>query len=340
MQDKCYSVIDMQTELRHTLWQWLYRATEIVMDVGHKICPSPAAIEKKGSKTKKQMAAAEDYQTMLSLFNNRHITMLSMDSVETVFHNMEKQSDEVNRVILMRFCEDNAGFLSFAFSNVENTQEGKPLFGSISCEQVKDFKQGLPEVLMDEPFPKNFDRIGKFEQPMCGMDVLPTFTSPKKKMIFHNYRTLRMQNEGVLSQDRWKTRVNPLTGERQTMREKSVTPPSCFSGALDNLPPLSEQQIKEFMATPGKSDFSDNHQCEDLPVSIPNHPQESGDANCPNDLLAVMAFLAHQGGLPLNIASQLTQGTLSGENQPNMKVDTGGMPVNLPNKNENSLTNE
>lgn len=35
--------------------------------------------------------------------------------------------------------------------------------GSLSSEQIKDFKQGLPEVLMDEPFPKQHERIVRFE---------------------------------------------------------------------------------------------------------------------------------------------------------------------------------
>lgn len=68
-QDKCYSCLDMATELQHTVWSWLFRATEMIQDVGHKLCPSPNLGEKKVTKTKKQMAASEEYQTMLSLFN-------------------------------------------------------------------------------------------------------------------------------------------------------------------------------------------------------------------------------------------------------------------------------
>lgn len=59
----------MATELQHTVWSWLFRATEMIQDVGHKLCPSPNLGEKKVTKTKKQMAASEEYQTMLSLFN-------------------------------------------------------------------------------------------------------------------------------------------------------------------------------------------------------------------------------------------------------------------------------
>ncbi|VDM82416.1 unnamed protein product [Strongylus vulgaris] len=68
-QDKCISILDMTTELQHTVWSWLFKATEMLQDVGHKLCPSPFLGDKKGTKTKKQMAACEEYQTMLSLFN-------------------------------------------------------------------------------------------------------------------------------------------------------------------------------------------------------------------------------------------------------------------------------
>lgn len=31
--------------------------------------------------------------------------------------------------------------------------------GSLSAEQIKDFKQGIAEILMDESFLKRYDRI-------------------------------------------------------------------------------------------------------------------------------------------------------------------------------------
>ncbi|TKR68133.1 hypothetical protein L596_024160 [Steinernema carpocapsae] len=337
MQDKCFSVIDMQTELRHSVWQWMYRATEMVMDVGHKICPSPAAIEKKGSKTKKQMAAAEDYQTMLSLFNNRHITMLSMDAVETVFKNRGKSNDELQKIMLLRFCEDNAGYLSFAFSNADNDDEdrAKPLFGSISCEQIKDFKQGLPEVLMDEPFPKNFDRLGKFEQLICAVDVVPTFSCPKKRTVFHNYRTLRLQNDGIVSQDRWKTRVNPLTGERLSQGEKALTPPLSISGALDSLPPLSGQTNPLLTASTSstKHEFSDEEPNEELPSSISTASPESENETCPNNFLAAMMLLVQQGAQfgNLNLTPDfLTQYNLLSNEGEDVKSETSAkVPMSI-----------
>lgn len=35
--------------------------------------------------------------------------------------------------------------------------------GSLSADQIKDFKQGLPEFLFDESFPKQYDKIIRTE---------------------------------------------------------------------------------------------------------------------------------------------------------------------------------
>ncbi|EFO15543.2 hypothetical protein LOAG_12966 [Loa loa] len=50
MVNKCISLADNNTELQHNLWQWLYRATEIIIDVGHKFCPTISNIDKKCGK--------------------------------------------------------------------------------------------------------------------------------------------------------------------------------------------------------------------------------------------------------------------------------------------------
>ncbi|CAG9534459.1 unnamed protein product [Cercopithifilaria johnstoni] len=47
MMNKCISLADGNTVLQHNLWQWLYRATEIIIDVGHKFCPAIFNIDKK-----------------------------------------------------------------------------------------------------------------------------------------------------------------------------------------------------------------------------------------------------------------------------------------------------
>ncbi|VDM27728.1 unnamed protein product [Toxocara canis] len=168
MQDKCISLADQSTELRHTLWQWMYRATEMIMDVGHKLCPSPATFEKKckqGTKAKKQSATCDDYQTMLSLFNSRTITFSGAKSVLKVYKTLyanDVKNKYVTKAIMIRFCDENPGHLSFAFNNPDEPG-GRPLMGSLSSDQIKEFKQGLPEVLMDEPFPKQYERIVRFE---------------------------------------------------------------------------------------------------------------------------------------------------------------------------------
>ncbi|GMR41216.1 hypothetical protein PMAYCL1PPCAC_11411, partial [Pristionchus mayeri] len=64
MVERCISILDGYSELLHTPWQWMYQATELIIDVGHRMCPSPAIAEKKSTKTKKQLAATEDYHTM------------------------------------------------------------------------------------------------------------------------------------------------------------------------------------------------------------------------------------------------------------------------------------
>ncbi|VDN56113.1 unnamed protein product, partial [Dracunculus medinensis] len=47
IQDKCISLSDCSTILDHNLWQWLYKATEMIIDVGHKYCPLATNFDKK-----------------------------------------------------------------------------------------------------------------------------------------------------------------------------------------------------------------------------------------------------------------------------------------------------
>uniref|UniRef100_A0A915B2B6 Uncharacterized protein n=1 Tax=Parascaris univalens TaxID=6257 RepID=A0A915B2B6_PARUN len=219
MQDKCVSLADQTTELRHSLWQWMYRATEMIMDVGHKLCPSPATFEKKckqGAKAKKQSTSCDDYQTMLSLFNSRIITFSGMKSVLKVFktlHANDMKNKYLTKTIMIRFCDENAAHLSFAFNNPDDPR-GRPLMGSLSSEQIKDFKQGLPEVLMDESFPKQHERIVRFEFDRSDSSEKHVACIPKKSTIFHNYNTLRLQNDCIRIQDSQCVRINPLTGEK------------------------------------------------------------------------------------------------------------------------------
>ncbi|PIO56165.1 hypothetical protein TELCIR_22440 [Teladorsagia circumcincta] len=134
----------------------------MLQDVGHKLCPSPILGEKKGSKTKKQMAACEDYQTMLSLYNKGSSMLLRM--------------------------------------------------GSLSAEHVKDFKQGLPEVLMDEQFPAKFENLIKLDANDLD-NYAVTVSLLRKRAVFHSYETMRLDTS-VHVQDSESIRINPLTGEK------------------------------------------------------------------------------------------------------------------------------
>uniref|UniRef100_A0A158QN30 NARG2_C domain-containing protein n=1 Tax=Haemonchus placei TaxID=6290 RepID=A0A158QN30_HAEPC len=197
MVDKCISCLDMSTELQHTVWSWLFKGTEMLQDVGHKLCPSPIMGEKKGSKTKKQMAACEEYQTMLSLFNKGSL------SLQRIFRDSSVMGNEA---ILIRICDENCGFLSFVFGFE------KLRMGSLSAEHVKDLKQGLPEVLIDEPFPAKFEYLIKID----AVDHQKyDMTISLKRAIFNNYETMRL-DPSVHVHDDESVRINPLTGAKVT----------------------------------------------------------------------------------------------------------------------------
>ncbi|CAI4226720.1 unnamed protein product [Auanema sp. JU1783] len=236
MTDKCVSILDMTTELSHTVWLWLFRVSEMVLDVGHRLCPSPSLADKKTSKTKKQMAASEEYQTMLSLFNRGYITLASVDTASQIY----RDSPDENSSLMMRFCDENCGFLSIVYGFDEASPTSLKL-GSISSEQLKDFKQGLPEVLMDEKFPSSFDKILQItsepETPeeYCVQRI-------EKQSVFHSYRTTRLQNESVQVFDMETVRINPLTGERME-RSFAATMSNNVLNSLQNYPQLEQELL-------------------------------------------------------------------------------------------------
>ncbi|KAK5979675.1 hypothetical protein GCK32_003152 [Trichostrongylus colubriformis] len=208
MVDKCFSCLDMSTELQHTVWSWLFKATEMLQDVGHKLCPSPLLGEKKGSKTKKQMAASEDYQTMLSLFNKGIITFASTLCAQRVFRDITATMGE--EAILIRMCDENCGFFSFVFGYDDSSTMLR--MGSLSAEHVKDFKQGLPEVLMDEQFPTKFDHLIKIDAGDPD-DYAITVSLLRKRSVFHSYETMRLDTS-IQVHDNESVRINPLTGDK------------------------------------------------------------------------------------------------------------------------------
>ncbi|CAP28876.1 Protein CBG09219 [Caenorhabditis briggsae] len=212
--EKCISVLDMSTELAHTTWQWLHKSCEMIQDVGHKLCPSPAC-DKKSSKTKKQMAACEDYQTVISLFNKGFITFCSTQKAATSFAYIERNSS-----MLIRFCDENIGHFSICYG-LEN---GKPKLGSISAEQVKDFKQGLPEMLIDEHFPSKYHSLIK----MSLDENEDSITAVRKRDVFHTYKTERRSVESVSILDNETNRIDVLSGAlllRQSPSPQSLNPP-------------------------------------------------------------------------------------------------------------------
>nr|CDJ84551.1 Protein C44F1.1 [Haemonchus contortus] len=238
MVDKCISCLDMSTELQHTVWSWLFKGTEMLQDVGHKLCPSPIMGEKKGSKTKKQMAACEEYQTMLSLFNKGLITFASSLSLQRIFRDNSVMGNEA---ILIRICDENCGFLSFVFG-FENSST-RLRMGSLSAEHVKDLKQGLPEVLIDEPFPSKFEYLIKIDA-VDHQKYEMTISLLRKRAIFNNYETMRL-DPSVHVHDDESVRINPLTGAKVTRTSpptNDLVQPSPFlvpQPAFVNLPPVS-----------------------------------------------------------------------------------------------------
>ncbi|VDL62390.1 unnamed protein product [Nippostrongylus brasiliensis] len=223
MVDKCYSSMDMSTELPHTVWAWLFRATEMLQDIGHKLCPSPNLGEKKGTKTKRQMAACEEYQTMLSLFNKGSLCVkkLLQDVAATLG----------NDAILIRICDENVGFLSFVFGFEEGSSDILRM-GSISAEQVKDFKQGLPEMLIDEQFPAKFSYLIKIEA--HSSDCYDATVS--KRSIFHSYETMRLDST-VHVHDSESIRINPLTGEKVPRVSRATDSTANELGAVSYVEP-------------------------------------------------------------------------------------------------------
>uniref|UniRef100_A0A8R1Y1J0 Uncharacterized protein n=1 Tax=Onchocerca volvulus TaxID=6282 RepID=A0A8R1Y1J0_ONCVO len=226
MMNKCISFADDTTELRHNLWQWLYRATEIIIDVGHKFCPAIFNIDKKSAKTKKPTISMGECQSILSLFNNRILTFTSMRNMKKVFEATEENDRKcgtLTRAIYLRFCDENAGYISFAFTNLSKDNNGKPLMGSLSSEQIRDFKQGIAEILMDEPFLKRYDRIVQLQvldSKDRGDNLI--IATPLKTAIFQDYNTMRLQNNCIETQDNETIRVNPLTGEKLAYTQNNV----------------------------------------------------------------------------------------------------------------------
>ncbi|WKX98578.1 hypothetical protein Q1695_013900 [Nippostrongylus brasiliensis] len=264
MVDKCYSSMDMSTELPHTVWAWLFRATEMLQDIGHKLCPSPNLGEKKGTKTKRQMAACEEYQTMLSLFNKGLITFASSLCVKKLLQDVAATLG--NDAILIRICDENVGFLSFVFGFEEGSSDILRM-GSISAEQVKDFKQGLPEMLIDEQFPAKFSYLIKIEAHSSDCyDATVSLT--RKRSIFHSYETMRLDST-VHVHDSESIRINPLTGEKVPRVSRATDSTANELGAVSYVEPLSQ-----FTSLPSVSNALLSLLQQQMALPIPHFAQE------------------------------------------------------------------
>uniref|UniRef100_A0A1I7X087 Uncharacterized protein n=1 Tax=Heterorhabditis bacteriophora TaxID=37862 RepID=A0A1I7X087_HETBA len=163
------------------------------------------------------------------------LTFSSTRYIRQIYRDIDAMGQE-NDAIMMRFCDENCGYLSFAYGYDANCPD-LPLLGSISAEQVKDFKQGLSEVLMDEQFPSKFDRLVKIDaKEPDSKEVIVSL--PRKRSIFHSYQTLRLQNDSIHVMDEESVRVNPLTGEK--VARVSPPPTTSFTAAFSSLSNISQ----------------------------------------------------------------------------------------------------
>ncbi|EFO15656.1 hypothetical protein LOAG_12854 [Loa loa] len=106
---------------------------------------------------------------------------------------------------------------------INRDRNDKPLMGSLSAEQIKDFKQGIAEILMDESFLKRYDRIVQLQiyDDKNGGDNL-VIATPLKTAIFQDYNTMRLQNSCMEICDSETIRINPLTGEKLSYMQSNV----------------------------------------------------------------------------------------------------------------------
>ncbi|GMR41213.1 hypothetical protein PMAYCL1PPCAC_11408, partial [Pristionchus mayeri] len=184
MGETCVSILDGRSELRHTPWQWLF---------------------------KKQLAAAEEYHTMMSLFNKGVVSFFSVYDTIEAFNQLKMDGEDTQDGgnVMLRFCDENAGHISFVFGlDIEE----KLIMGSIAGETIKDFKQGLSEALMDEEFPSHHGRLVR-------MNVHPDrmteklCTTIRKRSLFNTYQSLRqIETKTPFPDEDLTKRINPFTG--------------------------------------------------------------------------------------------------------------------------------
>ncbi|GMT18254.1 hypothetical protein PFISCL1PPCAC_9551, partial [Pristionchus fissidentatus] len=244
MGETCVSILDGRSELRHTPWQWLFKATELILDVGHKLCPSPAIAEKKSTKTKKQLAAAEEYHTMMSLYNKGIVSFFSVYDTKQAFEQMQVDGEDMQDggALMLRFCDENAGHISFVYGL---DADQKLMMGSIAGDTIKDFKQGLSEALMDEEFPARHGRLvrmnvhpDRFTDKLC--------STIKKRSLFNTYQSLRqIENKTPFPDEEITYRVNAFTGgqiNREQFKQPLFPTPNLDSALSSTFPFISAEE--------------------------------------------------------------------------------------------------
>uniref|UniRef100_A0AC35TTI1 Little elongation complex subunit 2 n=1 Tax=Rhabditophanes sp. KR3021 TaxID=114890 RepID=A0AC35TTI1_9BILA len=207
MEDNLVSLTDCKTVLQHSLWNWFYKAFEMIADIGHKLCTSTIATEKKVAKSKRisinstssNFNGSDDPITMLTLFNQRILTFTSRFGAYRLF----QQEDRGRESMLLRFCEDNLGFISFVFS----PKSEKAQIGSISTDQIKENKRGLLGILMEYQLPRDYAYLLKIsaEEPLSA-------SKEHKIHLFSQFISTLNTPSLISIKDTLFTTINPSNG--------------------------------------------------------------------------------------------------------------------------------
>uniref|UniRef100_A0A914WU48 Uncharacterized protein n=1 Tax=Plectus sambesii TaxID=2011161 RepID=A0A914WU48_9BILA len=179
---KCIELKDCKTPLPHSVWEWLFEAVEVIIDRNSASLLCEDVSQQKTKKDKKS-------SMMLKLFNDKIITMSSREREWKVYKMLSKyddthQPDQQTRAMLIRFCESEAGSLSFGYSNIEGSVL-KPSHGSMPAKKIKEIKNGLIGMIMEAPWPSKFDRLVRFKSDNGEGKSGASF--PTKQQIFKYY---------------------------------------------------------------------------------------------------------------------------------------------------------
>uniref|UniRef100_A0A914XMM3 Uncharacterized protein n=1 Tax=Plectus sambesii TaxID=2011161 RepID=A0A914XMM3_9BILA len=219
---KCIELKDYETELQHSVWEWLFEAVEVLMDRNNSSLLCEDVSQPKLKKDKKS-------SLMLKLFNDRIITMSSREREWIAYKMLAKydathQPHQQTRAMLIRFCESVAGSLSFGYSNNEGS-ELKPLYGSMTAQEIKNMKNGLSGMVVKATWPSKFDRLVRFKCDKAGGRSGVSFL--RKQQVFKVYvptaNTLPVTK--LVKEDRFK--IHPVHGPLDYHELNSPSYSSC-----------------------------------------------------------------------------------------------------------------